>query len=444
MNKKINSRYLMVEILDKVFYEGAYSNIELSKRLGKENIDIKDRALVTEVVYGTIRYRDKIDFILKKFVKDLKRVDPSVLNILRSAVYQIMFLDKVPDYAVVNEAVEMTKKKSFASVKFVNGVLRNLLRNNTTDFFEGLNKKKSLAINYSFPNWMTDLFINQYGTERAEKIMKGLNTTPNVTVRVNELKGDYESTFDMLVEEGYDCEEGAVCPEAIIIKKGSSIENNRLFNEGYILVQDESAMLTAPCMDLEEGMTVIDLCAAPGGKTTHISEIMNNTGRVISCDIYEHKLKLIDDNCSRLGITNVDLKLQDACMLNSDFVSLADRVITDVPCSGLGIIRKKPEIKWTKSKKDLNELISIQREIMTNAWTYLKPGGIMLYSTCSINKEENEENVDWFLDRNNDSVIEEINIGRSENILYNSNKSVTILPSKDMDGFFFAKIRKKK
>lgn len=442
MSNKNNSRFIIVDVLDSVFYEGAYSNIELSKRLMKDHVEIKDKSLITEVVYGTIRYKDKIDFILKRFIKDIRRVNPSVLNILRSAVYQIMFLDKIPDYAAVNEAVEMTKVKSTNSVKFVNGVLRNLLRNRESNFMEGLNKKKYLSINYSFPNWMTDLFINQYGITTAEDIMKGLNSTPKVTVRVNELKGDYESIFDKLVEEGYNCEEGAICPEAIIINKGSSIEKNRLFNEGYITVQDESAMLTSPCLDIKDNMTVIDMCAAPGGKTTHISELMNNTGKVISCDIYEHKLNLIKENCDRMGITNVDVVLQDALQLNEDFINIADRIISDVPCSGLGIIRKKPEIKWTKTKKDIDELIKIQRSIMVNAWKYLKPGGIMIYSTCSINKEENEKNVDWFLEQNDNAVSEVINIGQSKNILYNSNKSVTILPNKDMDGFFFAKLRK--
>lgn len=439
----MNSRKIIVEILNSVFYKASYSNIEINKRLNNSSLDIRDRGLVTEIVYGTIRYRKKIDFIISNYVKDIRLVDKTILNILRSTIYQILFLSKVPDYAAVNEAVNLAKTVSKSSSGFVNGVLRNILRNNDKNYISSLNGKKLLAVKYSFPNWMVELFINQYGAHKAEEIMKNLNETPNITVRVNSLKSDYDDIMEKLEEHGYNVEEGAICPEAIKINKGSSIEHNDLFKEGYITVQDESAMLTAQILDLDENMNVIDLCSAPGGKATHIGEIMNNTGNVIACDIYEHKIKLINDNCTRLGITDVNAVVNDAAVINNDFINSADRVLVDVPCSGLGIIRKKPEIKWNKTKKSLDELCTIQRNIMENAWKYLKNDGIMVYSTCTINKNENEKNIDWFIDTHQDAEIEKIFVGQLDNVIYNDNNTVTILPNKDMDGFFLARIRKK-
>ena len=439
----MNSRKIIVEILNSVFYKASYSNIEINKRLNNSSLDTRDRSLVTEIVYGTIRYKKKIDFIIKNYVKDIRLVDKTILNILRSTVYQILFLSKVPDYAAVNEAVNLAKTVSKSSSGFINGVLRNILRNKDKNYLSCLNGKKLLAVKYSFPNWMIELFIEQYGMEKAKSILKNLNETPNITVRVNTLKCSYDDILEKLEENGYDVEDGTICPEAIKINKGSSIEHNDLFKGGYITVQDESAMLTAQLLDLAENMNVIDLCSAPGGKATHIGELMNNTGKITACDIYEHKIKLINDNCSRLGITDVEAVVNDAAVINNNFINSADRVLVDVPCSGLGIIRKKPEIKWNKTKKSLNELCTIQRDIMENAWRYLKNDGIMVYSTCTINKDENEKNIDWFLECHKDAEIEKIFIGQLDNIIYNDNNTVTILPNKDMDGFFLAKLRKK-
>ena len=242
---------------------------------------------------------------------------------------------------------------------------------------------------------------------------------------------------------GYDIEEGYACPEGIIIRGGRSIESNPLFIEGAITVQDESAMLVAPLLDLEENDTVLDLCAAPGGKTTHIAELLEGKGKVYGFDLHENKLSLIKDNAERLGLNNIEIKEMDATKIDSLYVSSADKVLIDVPCSGIGIIRKKPEIKWNKTRKSLKELIPTQREIMENAWQYLKNGGIMIYSTCTLNKEENEDNVEWFVNKHKDAQVEKIFLGSMDNFVYNSDGSLTILPNEYMDGFYIAKIVKK-
>ncbi|MDU2158941.1 16S rRNA (cytosine(967)-C(5))-methyltransferase RsmB, partial [Clostridium sp.] len=220
------------------------------------------------------------------------------------------------------------------------------------------------------------------------------------------------------------------------------IEDNQLFKEGLITVQDESAMLVAPLLDLKEGDKVLDLCAAPGGKTTHIAELLANSGEVLAFDLHENKLSLIEENAKRLGLNNIVCKAMDATKLNSDYISYGDKVLIDVPCSGLGIIRKKPEIKWNKTRQQLKDLVPIQREIMENAWQYLKPGGTLVYSTCTLNKEENEENLKWFLSKHNDAEIEKIYIGNNNNFIYNGDGSLTILPNDSMDGFFIGKIKK--
>lgn len=437
----MNSRKLARQIVQRVLNEGAYSNIVLSTELKKYEISDKDKGLITEIVYGTLRRKRTLDILIGNFVKDISLIDDTILNILRVAMYQMYFLDKIPEYAACNEAVEEAKEISIESSKLVNGILRNFIKDEKEIIVPG-NRIDELAYKFSLQPWMIRLFIKQYGEEKTMKLMAGLNETPKVTVRVNEYKSSFEDVFERLEELGYKIEEGYACPEAIAIEGGKSIEGNELFNEGLITVQDESAMIVAPLLDLKTGETVFDLCAAPGGKTTHIAELLSNTGKVFAFDLHEHKLELVKQNAERLGLTNIEYNVMDATKLNSDYISLADKILLDVPCSGLGIIRKKPEIKWNKTRQQLKDLIPIQREIMENSWKYLKPQGVMLYSTCTLNKEENEENVKWFLEKHKDAKIEKIYVGKNSNFLYGEDGTLTILPNDSMDGFFISKIKK--
>ncbi|MDD7793742.1 16S rRNA (cytosine(967)-C(5))-methyltransferase RsmB [Clostridium sp. 'White wine YQ'] len=438
----MNSRKLATKVLDSVLHDGAYSNIALNNAFKTADLDVKDKGLVTEIVYGTIKYKQSIDDIISLYVKDINKIDKEIINVLRSAIYQIKYLDKIPPYAAVNEAVNIAKKHSMSSSKFVNGVLRNFLRNKDKEPSFKDNKSK-MAFNYSFPKWLVEFFMKQYGEDIAMDILKGLNMTPKITVRVNSLKTNYEELFEELETEGYDVSEGYASPDAIVINRGSSIEGNKAFREGKIFVQDESAMLVSSLLDLEENMKVADLCSAPGGKSTHIAELMNNIGEVYSFDIHSNKLSLIKDNAKRLGIEIIKTEEQDATEYNSSLENTFDRVLLDVPCSGLGIIRKKPEIKWQKDLKSLKEIQSIQKKILDNAWKYLKPGGIMVYSTCTLNKAENEENVRYLLNNNEDCQIEKIYIGTLPNFIYNEEGTLTILPNEYMDGFFIGKLRKR-
>lgn len=439
-----NAREVALDVLKAVLYEGAYSNIVLNKKLNKSNLKDNDKALITEIVYGTLKYKETLDIIIQSYLKNpIKTMDKNIANILRITIYQIRYLDKIPSFAAVNEAVEMSKKISIKYSKLVNGVLRNYIRTyKNKKFYDDRNNLEKFSFIYSCPKWLIKMFISQYGIETAEKILKGLNERPNITVRVNNLKIDYDEALEKLDEYGYNIEEGYICPEAIQIIKGKNIEKNPLFIEGDITVQDESAMLVAPSMELTEESIVLDLCSAPGGKTTHISEIINNKSKVYAYDVHQNKLSLIEENAKRLGIKNIETDVCDAAVFNKELKEIAHRVLMDVPCSGLGIIRKKPEIKWTKNEKEIKNIIDIQRKIMNNGASYLKKGGILLYSTCTLNKEENEENINWFLKKHKNFKIEHLYYGDVDNIIYHKEGFVSILPNDKMDGFFIAKLKK--
>jgi len=439
-----NSRLVAITVIEKVLNENAYSNIVLGLELNKSDLSDKDKALVTEIVYGTIKYKYTIDKILQSYVKKgIDKLESFVLNILRISVYQIKFLDKVPSFAAVNEAVNLTKKMSnIGASKLVNGVLRSYLRDESAKYYNEKDGIEKLCFEYSFTKALVKLFIKQYGPESAEKILKGLNYKPDVTVRVNTLKLTYKETWEKLIENGYNIEKGYICPKAIRIIKGKNIENNPLFNEGSITVQDESAMLAAISMDLLPNLKVLDLCSAPGGKTTHIAELMGNTGHISAFDIHKNKLSLIKENLNRIGITNTTCDVRDATIYDENLFESADRVLIDVPCSGLGIIRKKPEIKWSKHINNIKSIIETQRNIMENASKYVKKGGVLVYSTCTLNKEENEGNIDWFIESHSEFKIEQLSYGEQDNIKYSDKGYITIFPNEYMDGFFIAKIIK--
>ncbi|OAA94348.1 16S rRNA (cytosine(967)-C(5))-methyltransferase RsmB [Clostridium coskatii] len=438
------ARSTAVEILNEVLESNAYSNKVLNTYLNKNNLNKKDKALVTEIVYGTLKYMYTIDTILDDFIKSsLKKMNIDIVNILRISIYQLRYLDKIPEFAVVNEAVELSKKKSKGLSKLVNGVLRNYLRNKDNLHCEhNDNKIDNLCFKYSFPRWMTLLFIHQYGEAVGESILQSLNYIPKVTVRVNGLKIDYKSVWDELLKNGYDIQKGKICKEAVVINRGSNIEENPLFKKGYITAQDESAMLVAHIVDPEENMTILDMCSAPGGKSCHMAELMKNTGVIYAYDLHENKLRFVEENANRMDIKNIKCNKLDAEKYVEQFEATADRVLIDVPCSGLGIVRKKPEIKWNKSMKSLNSLINVQRKIMLNASRYVKDGGKLIYSTCTLNKSENEDNINWFIRENPQYKLEKIYCGDFDNIIYHKEGYITILPDDNMDGFFIAKMIK--
>ena len=370
---------------------------------------------------------------------------------LRLALYQIIFLDRVADYAAINESVNIIKKLDKKSAGFVNAVLRNIIRRKDEICQIEENSADNIAIKYSYEKWIIDRLIAEHGLYKAKEIVKALAQKPKLYLRVNRTKMDgfdsLEEFRDFIIseleKEGIKAEKISFLQEAIRVENFKNIESNNLFKRGYISVQDISSMLVSKVVNPKENSKVLDLCAAPGGKTTHLAELMNNTGQVVSQDIYDHKLKMIDWYAKRLDLRNIKVKKGDALELNRDYKEKFDYVLSDLPCSGMGIVRRKPEIKY-KKEEEVDKLPEIQLAILKNAAEYVKEGGSLVYSTCTIFKEENMGLVYKFLEENQEFNLEAIeNINLESSTL--ASGYINIYPDEfNMDGFFICKLKKNK
>jgi 16S rRNA (cytosine967-C5)-methyltransferase len=406
-----------------------------------------DRAFATEILYGTIRWKLKIDYLIQKFSKiKVKKISPWSLNCIRAAVYQIFFMDKVPEFAAVNQSVELSKVKDKRASSFVNGVLRNILRNK--DEFEKIEVKdkiKKLSIEYSHPEWFVDKFIKEYDENFVVELMAKNNTPPELTIRVNTLKTTKDNLKKILSEQNIEIKDGRV-DECLILKGYSMIEKSKEFNEGLFTIQDESSMLVAKVLSPAPGDKIIDLCSAPGGKTTHMAQLMGNKGEITAFDVHEHKLTLVNENANRLGINIIKTYLKDATVYIDEFKEYADKVLIDAPCSGLGLIRKKPEIRWNITMEAILELQKIQTAILQNASKYVKKDGVIVYSTCTITSEEDEQIIDKFLEENPNFELESICSNLPQEISSKNCKDgyIKLFPHRDeTDGFFISRIKRK-
>lgn len=411
-----NAREEALKILFRVEYEGAYPNIAL-KDMSDELLS-QDRALVTNIVYGVINRKLTLDYIIKQKSKiKLKKLSKYILLILRMGIYQLVFMDKIPQSAAVNESVKLAKRYGHsASSGYVNGILRNVSKNG---FDYPKDKIERLSVEFSFPMWICQKWEKEFGYDFCKELMRALSEEPMLTLRPNSLKTDAKSLCDMLNVKAQLIDGAVEC-------EGFDIAKDKLYLDGYYTVQDRAAMAAAIALDPKEGETVIDMCAAPGGKTTHIAELMKNKGKVRAFDIYEHKIELIKKNAKRLGISIIDASVSDASVLDKNLIESADRVLCDVPCSGTGIIRRKPDVKWNRKEED--NFYPIQKKILENASHYLKKGGVLVYSTCSVEWDENENVTGSFLDENK-------NFERLYEKTYYPNVDGT-------DGFYICKIKK--
>lgn len=440
------ARYIGVKTLYDVEKKGAYSNLKLNYYFKKYKLEAIDRGLSTEIIYGTIRWKKRLDYTIKKYSRvKLKKIPLWTLCTLRAAIYEIYFLDKIPDFATVNQAVEIVKIKEKNEASFVNGLLRNILRNRD-DFYniKIQNKIQKMAVEYSQEEWFVEKLIKDFGEKTAKLIMEKSNKTPSLTLRVNTLKTSRESLKEILKKNTSKIEDGSL-KHSLKVKGLSQIEKNEEFLKGSFSIQDESSMLAVLCLNPKKGEKIIDMCSAPGGKSTYIAELMNNEGEIISFDIHEHKLKLINEAAKRLSIDIIKEKLKDSTVLLDEYIDYADKVLVDAPCSGLGIIRKKPEIRWNIKEEDINELSRIQKEILYNASKYVKVNGELVYSTCTITKEENEHIIKAFLKENSNFELESIEDEIPFNIETAKKGYVKLLPGiYDTDGFFIAKLIRKR
>ena len=424
----MNERHLALSILMKTESEGAYSNIEINKTFAAADIDSRGKAFVTNIVYGVLQNKIRLDYIISQFSKlPMKKITDDVKNILRMGLYQLIFMDKVPEYAVVNESIKLVRKcKKASSAGFVNAILRGYIRNGIAYPKDALSYECTY---YSYPEWLGRLLYEAVGTD-ATKIMASGNMTPPFSARVNTLKISRDEFIEKTGAKA--C---TICDDGVIFESGISVSDDEMFRNGYYYPQDEASMMPAKALSPKEGETVIDVCAAPGGKNTHIAQLMGNKGKIFAFDIYKHKLKLIEDNAKRLGIDIISPVLQDASEINDEYISIADKVLVDAPCSGLGILRRKPEIKYNRTPEDLVSLSTLQQKILGSSAKYVKPGGELVYSTCTINPGENEKVIEEFLANNKNFELIDLDF---ENSPY-----IKLFPHiHNTDGFFIAKVRR--
>ncbi|MBR5586919.1 MAG: 16S rRNA (cytosine(967)-C(5))-methyltransferase RsmB [Clostridia bacterium] len=386
-------RYTALKILENILNNGKYSNLELAG--GMENLSDKDKALATNIVYGVLQNKSRLDHIISAYSKiPLKKVSSDVLNILRMGVYQALFMDKIPAYAITNESIKMVKKcKKTSASGFVNAVLRGVMRDDKKVEYPS-DRLEYLSIYYSCPLWICKMWDKMF-PGKLEEILASMNEKPDFTVRVNTLKMSVE---EFISQRGG--EKSPLCEDVVILPSGANLKNDELFKKGCYYPQDSASAMVSVLLDPQKGQTVMDLCAAPGGKTTHIAQLMQNDGKIIAFDIHEHKLDIINETARRLGIDIISAEQADAGVLQEKYVGMADRVLVDAPCSGLGILRRKPEIKYTKNESDMKELAKIQLKILSVAAQYLKPGGVMVYSTCTVSDVENNAVTQAFLEEN--------------------------------------------
>jgi len=441
------------EIALKTIYDinekGAYSNIALNKQLMSNAFKDVDRAFITDLVYGTIKWKLTIDYIISSFSSiKLKKISPWIINILRLGVYQILYMDRIPESAACNESVKLAKKFGHAaSSSFVNGVLRNVARNKSSITYPDKEKNPAmyLSVKYSHPEWLVERWISDFGFDFTEGLLASNNEVPDFTVRVNTLKTSKEDLMADLSKNGIEAVEGKAVGEAVILKNPGAFLNLSSYKLGHFQVQDESSMLSAIILDPRPGELVIDVCSAPGGKATHMAQIMKNKGQIIARDVHEHKIDLINEAAKRLGISIIKSEVHDAASVDESLLGKADRVLVDAPCTGYGIIRKKPDIKWARTVTDIKEITDLQFKILSAASKYVKPGGSIVYSTCTIEREENRDLVERFLADNKDFEFEEIDRLLPEVLKEYSGKGyIELYPNiNGIDGFFIAKMKRR-
>lgn len=397
MTKQTDSRELALDILMEILERGGYSHVVLGQALGKyQYLEKQDRAFITRVVEGTLEYCLTIDAILNgcSNVK-VKKMKPVIRTLLRMSVYQIVWMDRIPDSAVCNEAVKLAGKRRFTGLKgFVNGVLRSVARKKEEDGFIF----EDWSLRFSMPQWLIDRWLQDYPRETVEKLLAAFLADTPTTVRCNLDKADKASIMESLRGQKVSVEESPLSESALLLSSYDYLESLEAFQNGWIQVQDVSSGFVGEIAGPHPGDRILDVCGAPGGKSLHLADKLKGTGSVVVRDLTEGKIRLVEDNIARAGFTNIRAEVWDALEYDENWESQADIVIADLPCSGLGIIGKKPDIKYQVTEEGLYGLAQLQREILTVVSRYVKPGGKLVYSTCTINRQENEEQAGWFLE----------------------------------------------
>lgn len=402
-----NTREKALQIINDVLYKGTFLEESL-EILKVSNIDERDFAFIKEITTGVVRNKTYLDYVIRQNSRvRFNRIHKIILIILEMAIYQMYFLDKVPDYSIVDESVNLAKiYGNKGSISFTNGILRSIAKKKPAQ----VTLKDSidnLSTYYSHPRFYTEYFYENYGEEFTKKLLKANNEKAPFTIRVNSFKTNRDDLIKNLSQLGFEIEE-TTYDKALNVLNPNGVIDTEYFEKGHFYVQDLGSILVSSFLNPRKDSRVLDLCAAPGGKTTHLSELMDNTGEIVACDKSKGKINLIKENAQRLGCKNISPMINDARVLNDDFVNKFDYVLVDAPCSGTGLYRKKPDIKWNKGIDDLKELGKIQLEILNNAKEYVKDQGLLLYSTCSLSKIENEDVIENFLRENKNFKIKKL------------------------------------
>lgn len=434
INKHETARSLALSVLEQVFDQGAYSNIALNKALESSPLSAQDKGLATELVYGTISRKITLEWYLAHFIEDREKLDTWVYYLLMLSLYQLVYLDKLPPHAVVNEAVNIAKRKS-GTDKFVNAILRKMSQSTLPNPAEIKRKNKRLSVQYSVPVWLVQTLIAEYGDERAEKIFQSLHTRNKASVRVTD-----NQRVERLAEE-LDAQHSQLSPVGLV-KSHGHFAGTDYFREGLIIIQDETSQLVAPTLDIQGDEIILDACAAPGGKTCHMASYLTD-GKILALDLYDHKLTLIEDNATRLGLADkIETKRLDASRVHEAFgPDTFDKILVDAPCSGIGLIRRKPDIRYNKAAMDFDSLKTIQLQILDSVCQSLKIGGIMTYSTCTIIAKENQEVIQEFLLKHPN--FEQVTLEHPKKDIMVDGCLLITPEQYQTDGFFIGQFRRK-
>ena len=449
MTKAINEREIVLEVLLEITEQGMYSHIVLRDVLNKyQYLEKKERSFITRVTEGTLEHMMEIDYILDQFSKvKVKKMKPVIRNIMRSAVYQMKYMDSVPVSAACNEAVNLAVRIGFGSLRgFVNGVLRNVARN--LDQIEyPTEPRQRLSIQYSMPEWILNLWLKAYDSDIVEQMLQAFQRETPLTIRCNLRMVTPKQLKEHLEAEGVTVKVHPYLEYAFHISGFDYLGDLESFQNGEFSVQDISSMLVSELAGPKEGDYVIDVCAAPGGKSLHMAEKLNGSGRVEARDLTEYKVGLIQENIERTGLSNVEAVQQDALIFDETSVGKADIVLADLPCSGLGVLAKKTDLKYKATKEGADSLAKLQREMLKNVQAYVKDEGKLVYSTCTINPAENMDNVHWFLNEYPEFELIDIHGSLCEELQKDvkENGCIQLLPGvHQSDGFFLACMKKRK
>ncbi|SFL98288.1 16S rRNA (cytosine967-C5)-methyltransferase [Gracilibacillus orientalis] len=441
-----NIRNIALDLLMRISDQGGYSHLVIDQMLKKNQLEPRDGGLLTEIVYGTLQRKITLEYDLNSFIRSNKKIDKWVNWLLYLSFYQMKYLDKVPDHAVIHQSVEIAKRKGHKGIaNFVNGILRSVQREGFPDYQEISDPVKRVSIETSHPLWLVKRWNEQYGIGKTEKMCQTNITHKKVSIRVQPLRITREQLLSRLETSHIKASLSPFSEQGLVIEEGN-ILRDETFQESLFTIQDESSMLVAELMDLKEGMAVLDACSAPGGKATHIAEKMNDNGKVSAYDLHDKKAELVRKKAKELGLTSIQSAQSDARKLQEKHAKQSfDRILIDAPCSGLGVLRSKPDIKYNKTKEDIVKLSIIQKEILHHIEPLLKNEGKLMYSTCTVDQEENEEVIKDFVEKHPDYRVDPTFFDELPAILKDSSGrsefGIQIFPQDiNSDGFFMTRL----